>query len=72
MIEFKKVSKIYPGNQVAAENINLKFKDGEFICFIGASGSGQDYLHEDDKQDERNYIGGYPHQRSQHQGHGSS
>lgn len=41
MIEFKKVSKIYPGNQVAAENINLKFKDGEFICFIGASGSGK-------------------------------
>ena len=23
MIEFKNVSKIYPGNQVAAENINL-------------------------------------------------
>lgn len=41
MIEFKNVSKIYPGNQVAAENINLKFKDGEFICFIGASGSGK-------------------------------
>ena len=41
MIEFKNVSKIYPGNQVAAENINLKFNDGEFICFIGASGSGK-------------------------------
>lgn len=41
MIEFKNVSKIYLGNQVAAENINLKFKDGEFICFIGASGSGK-------------------------------
>ena len=40
MIEFKNVSKVYPGNQVAAKDINLKFKDGEFICFIGASGSG--------------------------------
>ncbi|MET3617175.1 osmoprotectant transport system ATP-binding protein [Peptoniphilus olsenii] len=41
MIEFKNVSKVYPGNQVAAKDINLKFKDGEFICFIGASGSGK-------------------------------
>ncbi|MDD7362686.1 MAG: ABC transporter ATP-binding protein [Firmicutes bacterium] len=41
MIEFKNVSKVYPGNQVAAKNINLKFNDGEFICFIGSSGSGK-------------------------------
>lgn len=41
MIEFKNVSKVYPGNNVAAKDINLKFKDGEFICFIGASGSGK-------------------------------
>ncbi|MGI5949793.1 MAG: ABC transporter ATP-binding protein [Peptoniphilus sp.] len=41
LIEFKNVSKVYPGNNVAAKDINLKFKDGEFICFIGASGSGK-------------------------------
>lgn len=41
MIEFKNVSKVYPGNQVAVEDINLKFNDGEFICFIGTSGSGK-------------------------------
>ena len=41
MIEFKDVSKIYPGNQVAVKDINLKFNDGEFICFIGTSGSGK-------------------------------
>jgi len=41
LIEFKDVSKIYPGNQVAVKDINLKFNDGEFICFIGTSGSGK-------------------------------
>src|SRR5699024_7827802 len=41
MIEFRNVSKIYPGNQVAAENINIKIEDGQFVCFIGTSGSGK-------------------------------
>jgi glycine betaine/L-proline transport ATP binding subunit len=41
LIEFKNVSKVYPGNQVAVKDINLKFNDGEFICFIGTSGSGK-------------------------------
>lgn len=41
MVEFKNVSKIYPGNQVAVKDINLKFNDSEFICFIGTSGSGK-------------------------------
>ena len=41
MIEFKNVSKIYPGNQVAAEDINMQIEDGEFVCFIGTSGSGK-------------------------------
>ena len=41
MIEFKNVSKVYPGNKVAVENINLKFETGEFICFVGTSGSGK-------------------------------
>lgn len=40
MIEFKDVSKIY-GNNVAVNNINLKIEEGEFICFIGTSGSGK-------------------------------
>lgn len=41
MVEFKKVSKIYPGGKVAAENINLRIKRGEFVCFIGTSGGGK-------------------------------
>lgn len=41
MIEFKDVSKIYKGGKVAVEDVNLSFDKGEFICFIGTSGSGK-------------------------------
>lgn len=41
MIEFKEIAKVYPGNQVACENVNIKIEDGEFVCFIGTSGSGK-------------------------------
>ncbi len=41
MIEFKNVSKVYKGGKKAAENINLSFDRGEFIVFIGTSGSGK-------------------------------
>lgn len=41
MIEFQSVSKIYKGNKIAVDNVNLSFEKGEFICFIGTSGSGK-------------------------------
>ncbi|NAA90242.1 betaine/proline/choline family ABC transporter ATP-binding protein [Enterococcus mundtii] len=41
MIEFQNVSKIYKGGKVAVENVNISFEKGEFICFIGTSGSGK-------------------------------
>lgn len=41
MIEFKNVSKIYKGGKIAVEDVNLSFEKGEFICFIGTSGSGK-------------------------------
>lgn len=41
MIEFQYVSKIYKGGKVAVEDVNLSFEKGEFICFIGTSGSGK-------------------------------
>ena len=41
MIEFKNVSKTYKDGTKAVENINLTFNDGEFIVFIGTSGSGK-------------------------------
>ena len=41
MIEFQHVTKIYKGGKVAVEDVNLSFNKGEFICFIGTSGSGK-------------------------------
>lgn len=41
MVEFKNVSKIYPGGKVAVKNINLRIERGEFVCFIGTSGGGK-------------------------------
>lgn len=41
MIEFQHVTKIYKGGKVAVEDVNLSFDKGEFICFIGTSGSGK-------------------------------
>jgi len=41
LIEFQPVSKFYKGGKVAVDDINLSFNKGEFICFIGTSGSGK-------------------------------
>ncbi len=40
MIEFRNVNKLY-GIQKAVDNLNLTIEDGEFVCFIGTSGSGK-------------------------------
>lgn len=39
-LEMKHLSKIYGGNK-AVDDFNLDVKKGEFICFIGTSGSGK-------------------------------
>lgn len=44
MIEFKNVSKVYPGNVKALDSINLAIKPKEFISIIGKSGSGKTSL----------------------------
>ncbi|XJS09714.1 ABC transporter ATP-binding protein [Aerococcaceae bacterium WGS1372] len=41
MIEFKNVTKQYASDVLAVDDFNLKIEDGEFICFIGTSGSGK-------------------------------
>ncbi|MCZ0717881.1 ABC transporter ATP-binding protein [Aerococcus kribbianus] len=41
MIEFKDVKKVYPGGVQAVKDANLTIEDGEFVCFIGTSGSGK-------------------------------
>ena len=41
MLEFKNVSKTYQGDKPAVEGVTLTFYEGEFIVFIGTSGSGK-------------------------------
>lgn len=41
MIEFKHVTKVFKGGKVAVDDVNISFNKGEFICFIGTSGSGK-------------------------------
>ena len=44
MLNFKNVSKSYPGQQVALKNINLDIKPGEFVSVVGQSGTGKSTL----------------------------
>ncbi|HEY4537772.1 MAG TPA: ABC transporter ATP-binding protein [Erysipelothrix sp.] len=41
MIEFKNISKWYGKDKKAVDNMNLTINKGEFVCFIGTSGSGK-------------------------------
>jgi len=40
-VELEKVTKIYPGNVRAVNNIDLSIKDQEFIVLVGPSGCGK-------------------------------
>lgn len=40
-VTLKAVSKIYPGNVVAVNNVNLEIKDKEFLVLVGPSGCGK-------------------------------
>lgn len=41
MIEYKGVTKIYDNDVVAVNDVDLQIQDGEFVCYIGTSGSGK-------------------------------
>ena len=44
MIRFENITKIYPYDCVALENINLKINPQEFVCIAGPSGAGKTTL----------------------------
>ncbi|WP_436942238.1 ATP-binding cassette domain-containing protein, partial [Staphylococcus xylosus] len=41
MLSIKNLSKVYGGGKKAVDNISLEVESGEFIAFIGTSGSGK-------------------------------
>lgn len=44
ILKFENVSKTYPGNFIALEEINLVIESGEFLSIVGHSGSGKSTL----------------------------
>ena len=44
IVIFENVSKVYKGNFLALEGINLDIQDGEFVSIVGQTGSGKSTL----------------------------
>ena len=40
-VELEKAGKVYPGNVIAADDVNLDIADGEFVVLVGPSGCGK-------------------------------
>lgn len=44
IIRFDNVTKVFPGNIVILDNINISFQPGEFVSIVGLSGAGKSTL----------------------------
>lgn len=44
LIEFRNISKHYPGHSVALQGVTLSISDGEFVSLVGQSGTGKTTL----------------------------
>lgn len=44
MIEFRGVTKVFPGNVRALDDVNLTIPDGQFVVVVGPSGAGKSTL----------------------------
>ena len=41
MLKLENLSKVYRGGKKAVDDLNIEIKKGEFVAFIGTSGSGK-------------------------------
>ena len=41
MLSIKNLSKVYAGKKRAVDNMNIDIEEGDFVAFIGTSGSGK-------------------------------
>lgn len=44
LIDFRNISKFYPGGIVALKDVNLSINEGEFVSIVGQSGTGKTTL----------------------------